>query len=254
MNLKNEKMKKQKTTMIFNLLVAGLMFTFITSCSKTIDAPIATTVKDIDGNVYDTVKIGNQIWMVENLKTTRYRNGDSIPNVMDATIWANLTSGGFCNYNNITNNASKYGRLYNWYAVSDSRNLAPVGWHVASDADWTTLQNYLIANGYNYDGSTVGNYIAKSLSATTDWFTYSTIGTIGNDLSKNNKTGFTALPGGYRINDGTFANLGYHAFWWTTTESSSTNAVYRYLHFSSSTLSVYPAAKNWGRSVRCVKD
>ncbi len=238
---------------MLSLLVAGLMISVITSCSKT-DAVQTTTIKDIDGNVYETVKIGTQTWIVENLKTTRYRNGDSIHNISDATSWANLTTGGYCNYNNETYYGSKYGCLYNWYAVSDSRNLAPVGWHVSTDADWAILQDYLIANGYNYDGSTTGNYIAKSLSATTDWSTNTSIGSIGNDLSKNNKSGFTALPGGYRINNGSFANIGYHAFWWTTTESTPANAVYCYLHFSESTFTIYPAAKNWGRSVRCVKD
>jgi uncharacterized protein (TIGR02145 family) len=250
-----KKMKKQKTVMISSLLVVGLMLSIITGCSKTDDTQIATIVKDIDGNVYDTVKIGTQIWMVQNLKTTRYRNGDSIPNVTDAAIWANLTSGGYSNYSNELYYGTKYGRLYNWYAVSDSRNLAPAGWHVATSADWTALQDYLIANGYNYDGSKVGNKIAKSLSANTDWYTGgTTVGSIGNDLSKNNKTGFTALPSGYRIDNGSFANVTFHAFWWTTTESSSTNAVYCYLHFSDPTLTIYPSSKKWGRSVRCVKD
>ena len=132
-------MKKQKTVMISSLLAVGLMLSIITGCSKTDDTQIATIVKDIDGNVYDTVKIGTQIWMVQNLKTTRYRNGDSIPNVTDAAIWANLTSGGYSNYSNELYYGTKYGRLYNWYAVSDSRNLAPAGWHVATSADWTAL-------------------------------------------------------------------------------------------------------------------
>lgn len=240
--------------------MTGLTLFLITACSKkdevstvptTLKVP---TVKDIDGNAYDTVKIGDQLWMVENLRTTRYRNGDTIPNVSDAAGWGSLTTGAYCNYNNAANNPSKYGRLYNWYAVSDSRNIAPVGWHVSTDADWATLQNYLIANGFNYDGSTTGNYIAKSLAATTNWYTYPTLGTIGYDLSKNNKSGFTALPGGYRISTGSFANMGYHAFWWTSTGSNSTNAFYRYLHFKSSSLTDYPSEKNWGRSVRCVKD
>lgn len=223
----------------------GLQFVFTTQ----------TVVTDIEGNIYHTLKIGNQTWMVENLKTTKYRNGDLIPNVTDATIWTNSTTGNYCNYNNLVDNATKYGRLYNWYAVSDSRNLAPSGWHVSTVAEWTTLENYLIANGYNYDGSTTGNNIAKSLAATTDWSTYPTIGTIGNDLSKNNKSGFTSLPGGYRINNGSFANMGYHAYWWTSTESSSSNAIFVYLHYMKSILYVdYPNAKNWGSYVRCVKD
>ena len=248
-------MNKQKTTMIFSLLVVGLMLSLFTSCSKKDDPKIASTLKDIDGNVYDTLKIGTQVWMVQNLKTTRYRNGDSIPNVTDGSAWANLTSGGYSNYNNELYYGTKYGRLYNWYAVSDSRNLAPVGWHVATSADWTALQDYLIANGYNYDGTTTANKIAKSLSANTDWSPVSSVtGSIGYDLTKNNKSGFTALPGGYRIDNGSFANATYHAFWWTTTESSSTNAVYCYLHFSDPSLTIYPSSKKWGRSVRCVKD
>ena len=109
-------MKKQKRTMIFSLLVVGLMLSLIPSCSKKddlkIDNPkIATTVKDIDGNVYDTVKIGAQIWMVQNLKTTRFRNGDSIPNVKDAAIWANLSSGGYSNYSNEVYYGTKYGQI-----------------------------------------------------------------------------------------------------------------------------------------------
>jgi uncharacterized protein (TIGR02145 family) len=245
-------MKKQKTILAFSLLAVGLI---ILSCSNTEVIPKSTTVKDIDGNIYDTLKIGTQVWMVQNLKTTRYRNGDSIPNVKDAVAWSNITSGGYCNYSNEIYYGTKYGRLYNWYAVSDTRNLAPIGWHVATDVDWTSLQDYLIANGYNYDGSNAGNKIAKSLSANTDWYTGGTsVGSIGYDLSKNNKSGFSALPGGYRINDGSFANKTYHAFWWTTTESSSTNAVYIYLHFSDPSLTIYPSSKKWGRSVRCVKD
>ena len=92
------------------------------------------TVKDIDGNVYHTVTIGTQIWMVENLKTTKYRNGDGIPNVTDNTQWGNLTTWAYCNYNNDAANGTKYGKLYNWYAVNDSRNIAPTGWHVPTDA------------------------------------------------------------------------------------------------------------------------
>ena len=252
-------MSKQKNTLIFKLLIIGLA---LISCSKKDDPQTASTlyvitgtVKDIDGNVYDTVKIGTQTWMVQNLKTTHYRNGDSIPNVKDAATWANISTDGYCNYNNDLNNGTKYGHLYNWFAASDSRNLAPAGWHVATSADWTILQDYLIANGYNYDGTTSGNKIAKSLSAKTDWYTGgTTIGAIGYGLINNNRTGFTALPGGYRIDTGSFANTTYHAFWWTTTESSSTNAIYTYLHFSEPTLTIYPSSKKWGRSIRCVKD
>ena len=114
-----------------------------------------STVKDADGNVYTTVKIGNQVWTVENLRTTKYNDGSAIPLVTDSAAWVNLTTPGYCYYNNTTNADSikKYGALYNWYAV-DTKKLAPAGWHVPTDAEWDTLQNYLIANGYNWDGTT----------------------------------------------------------------------------------------------------
>jgi len=106
--------------------------------------------------------------------------------------------------NNNTTNADsikKYGALYDWYAASPTnvKKIAPAGWHVPSDAEWDTLQNYLTAKGYNRDGTTTGNKIEKALAAKTDWVTYSTNGTIGSDLSKNNSSGFSALPGGYRF-------------------------------------------------------
>jgi hypothetical protein len=100
-------------------------------------------VVDIDGNAYHTVTIGNQVWMVENLKVTHYRNGDAIPNVTDGTAWLDLTTGAYCEYDNDVNNVATYGRLYNWYSVNDSRNIAPAGCHVPSDDDWQTLVDYL---------------------------------------------------------------------------------------------------------------
>jgi uncharacterized protein (TIGR02145 family) len=143
-----------------------------------------TAVTDKDGNVYHTVTIGTQTWMVENLKTTKYNDGTAIPFITDNSAWANLTTPGYCWYNNdSTTYKNMYGALYNWYAVSTG-NLAPKGWHVATDAEWTTLQNYLITNGYNYDGSTSGNFIAKSLADTLIWDADTGSGTIGNDLSK----------------------------------------------------------------------
>jgi len=213
------------------------------------------TVTDIDGNVYHTVKVGSQTWMVENLNTTRYRNGESI----GTTTSANKDISGESapkyqwTYNGDENNASKYGRLYTWYAVNDSRNLAPTGWHVASDAEWTTLENYLIANGYNYDGTTTGNKIAKSLAATTDWNSYTGIGTIGNDLTKNNSSGFAALPGG-RYYSGTFYGIGDYGSWWSSTEGSTTSAWFRNLYYDHINLSRLNLSKSYGFSVRCVSD
>lgn len=111
--------------------------------SNTSSFTIIETVTDIDGNTYKTIQIGNQRWMAENLKVTRYRNGTAIPTVTSNTDWFNLTTGAYCNYDNSTSDAAIYGRLYNWYAVNDSRNIAPTGWHVPSDEEWKTLEKYL---------------------------------------------------------------------------------------------------------------
>src|SRR4030043_168747 len=130
---------------------------------------ISGTVTDADGNVYQTVKIGNQVWTVENLRTTKYDDGSAIPLVTDSAAWAALTTPGFCYYNNTTNadNIKKFGALYNWHAVN-TKKLAPKGWHVPTEAEWITLENYLIANGYNWDGTKTENKIAKSMAAKTD--------------------------------------------------------------------------------------
>ena len=160
------------------------------------------TVTDIDGNLYYAVIIGSQCWMAENLKTTKYRNGDAIPNVTDNTTWSALITGALCNYNNDANNMTTYGRLYNWYAVSDSRNIAPVGWHVPTDVELTTLTDYL--GGL----SIAGNKLKEP--GTTHWASPNT-GAV-------NETGFTALPGGYRVSSGSFSNLGNNGYWWSSTE------------------------------------
>jgi len=228
--------------------------------NKKYTLPIQETITDLDGNVYHTVKIGTQTWMVENLKTTKYRNGDLIPNVTSNTAWPTLTSGAWCNYNNLETYSTKYGRLYNWFAVADSRKIAPIGWHVPSDAEWTKLENYLITNGYNYDGSTYGdresnNLIAKSLAATTDWTTSYNSGAIGNDLSKNNKTGFTALGGGYRdYLTGTFDYINNYTYWWSSTESLTSYAWIRNLLYCYNYVYRFGAFKQNGLSVRLIKD
>src|SRR5665647_3709784 len=132
-------------TMIYTVLLAGLLFPLLNNCKKeatTDPDQTSGTVTDIDGNVYHTVTIGTQVWMVENLKTTKYRNGDPIPNVTDNIAWGALTTGAYCNYNNDTNNSITYGRLYNWYAANN-RNIAPSGWHVPTVAEWTILITYV---------------------------------------------------------------------------------------------------------------
>ena len=148
------------------------------------DGPVTGTVTDIDGNTYKTVKIGDQWWIAENLRTTKYNDGTSIPHVTDSSEWNTLTTPGYCYYNN-TNNADsirKFGALYNWYTIN-TKKLAPAGWHVPSDSEWKVLEEYLIANGYNWDGTTDSNKIAKSLAAKTDWKSSNEEGHVGNNPS-----------------------------------------------------------------------
>jgi len=162
------------------------------------------TMTDQDGNTYKTIKIGTQTWMAENLRTTKYRNGDLIPEVTDDATWEDLTTGALCTYENTTDKVhiATYGRFYNWYAAIDSRNIAPIGWHVPTKEEWTTLINYL--GGASAAGGKmkeVGTTHWKSLSATA-----------------TNESGFTALPSGSRW-DPEFAYLG--EFWWVLSSSST---------------------------------
>jgi len=230
-------------------IVCGLTLA-LSSCKKD-NNTTSSVVKDVDGNVYKTVTIGTQTWMVENLKTTKYNDSTPIPIVTDGLDWK-LSSAAYFNYNNIASNAITYGRLYNWYAVNTGK-LAPKGWHVPSIAEWDTLQTYLIANGYNYDGSTTGNYIAKSMASKTGWDSSTSAGCIGNNPNTNNKSGFTALPGGYRYYDGSFYHVGFESYWWSTTESYS-NAYFMCLSNHTSSLYYHTDFKRSGFSVRCIKD
>ncbi|MGE5670835.1 MAG: FISUMP domain-containing protein [Fibrobacterota bacterium] len=220
----------------------------------------AGTVMDWDGNVYQTVRIGNQEWTVENLRTTKYNDGLPIQKVTNNSEWYNIwwrsyTTPAYCYYNNTTNADSikKFGALYNGFVV-DTKKLAPEGWHVPSDAEWDTLQNYLIAKGYNWDGTTAGNKGAKSLAAKTDWNTDSTTGTIGCGLSKNNNSGFSALPSGYRHYANKFEGQGCIISFWSATNKSSMSAWCRTLY--SDHVDLYRSESSFwsGFSVRLVRD
>ena len=195
-------------------------------------------ITDIDGNGYDTVHIGTQIWLKQNLKVTHYRNGDPIPNITDDIQWQNLTTGAYCDYNNDANNSTTYGRLYNWHAVGESRNIAPTGWHVATDAEWTTLTDYL-------GGADVAGGKLKE-AGFTHWQSPNTGAT--------NETGFTALPCGYRNLDGAFLDIGNYGYWWDATEYDSNYAWYRSMIYSLNYVYGYYVNKEFGFSVRCVRD
>jgi uncharacterized protein (TIGR02145 family) len=207
------------------------------------------TVTDIDGNVYQTVTIGTQVWMAENLKVTHYRNGDTIPNVTDGFTWWNLTTGAYCDYNNDVNNVATYGRLYNWYAAVDSRNIAPIGWHVASDAEWKQLEMYLgmsqaEADANDWRGTTEGGKMKET--GITHWASPNTGAT--------NESGLLGLPGGERRYSGEYYYIGYDANFWSSTEYYSPYGWYRFLGSDSSEVGRSGGLKAYGYSVRCVRD
>jgi uncharacterized protein (TIGR02145 family) len=211
------------------------------------------SVTDIDGNVYKTITIGTQTWMAENLRTSKYRNGESISNLAVYADWAAATFGAWCDYDNdATTYDSRYGKLYNWYAVNDSRNIAPTGWHVATDAEWTTLTNYVSANF----GTSL--CVAKALAATTDWTTststYNIAGPIDSNLAINNYSGFCAFPGGSRNIYAAFLAVGVSGYWWSSSSYNTTNAWYRGLDHERSYVISNSYTKANGFSVRCVRD
>src|ERR1035437_763543 len=217
----------------------------------------SNTVTDIEGNVYKTVKIGSQLWMAENLRTTHYNDGRLIPNITKDADWDILTTAAYCNYKNTTNIDSiiTFGRLYNWYTVSTD-NVCPLGWHVPTAYEFDTLQNYLIKNGYNYDGTIIGNKIAKSLASKTQWDSLSYIpnGYIGKNPTANNKSGFNALPSGSRWG-GIFVSINEVTIFWGLTDSNSNLATQRELdcEFSGDFKTIINT-KTYGESIRCLNN
>jgi uncharacterized protein (TIGR02145 family) len=202
----------------------------------------SNTVTDVDGNVYNTVTIGIQVWMAENLKTSKYNDGTSIPNITDNTAWSALNIGAYSDYSNNLSNSTTYGRLYNWYAVdatsNSGKNLCPTGWHVPTDAEWTTLITYL-------GGESVAGGKLKE-NGTTHWTTPNTGAT--------NETGFTALPGGHRKNDGVYSGIGSMGHWWSSTEYATTSAwLMKMVTSSTNAIRPYSRSKQAGFSVRCVE-
>ena len=240
-----------KNTLRISVVI--LIIILIQSCKKEVD----NLIKDSDGNVYTSVTIGTQVWMVENLKTTKYSNGDLIGTTAPATL--DITSENIPRYQwaygGNENNVNTYGRLYTWYAVIDSRNVCPTGWHVPTDAEWTILTDYLTNNGYGYQGS--GSDIGKSMAATSGWRVDPTAGNVGNDQASNNSSGFTALPGGSRWSNGTFHYIGDDGYWFTSTELPVGYAWGRFMNFYSNSVNRRSGAIGGGGSgdtVRCLRD
>jgi uncharacterized protein (TIGR02145 family) len=199
---------------------------------------------DIDGNTYTSIIINGQEWMQQNLAVTKYRNGDPIPTGLSNSTWQNTTNGAYAIYNNDAANNTLYGKLYNWYAVNDTRGLCPSGWHVPSDGEWSTLINYLdpSANG----GDTWPNVAGGKLKSTTGWNSP--------NEGATNESGFTGLPGGYRLANGTYNSIGNYGGWWSSTEYDSYIAWNRELYYNFSYVGRYDYSKRYGFSVRCVRD
>ncbi len=229
-----KKMQLQKLTL------AAIALFLMVSCSKD-DAPAPVVTPLIP------VTIGTQVWATKNLDVATYSDGTVIPQVTDATAWAGLTTGAWCYYENTTANGTTYGKLYNWYAVAGihdndantpNKVLAPTGWHVPSDAEWTTLIDFL-------GGKMVAGGKMKATGATL-WSTPNTDAT--------NSSGFTGLPGGYRYTTGAFYSIGDMGLWWSSSEAITTGAWSRSLHYNYRTADRNNNYESFGYSVRCLRD
>jgi uncharacterized protein (TIGR02145 family) len=195
-------------------------------------------MSDIEGNEYKTVTIGDQTWMAKNLRTTKYRDGTPIRLVTDSTAWAGLSSPGFCWYNNDESTfKTEYGALYNWYAIRNGK-LCPQGWHVPTDEEWSILATYTggekIAGG-NLKESGTSHWVRPNSGA--------------KDISR-----FTALPGGLRYSNGIFHDLGFGAYWWSSTEYNDARGIFTFLYYQDSCMYRFDNEKKLGFSVRCLKD
>jgi len=218
----------------------GVIYPFRTLSS---DPNLSGTVTDIDGNIYNYITIGTQKWMVQNLKTTKYRNGESIKKLSDGPEWPKLTTGAYCDYNNNPDTAAIYGKLYNWYAVNDSRSIAPPGWHVATVADWNILIDF-------FGGPDIAGAKLKE-SGDVHWTR------APNSTFETNESGFTALPGGYlgvTLVSGNFLGMHDNASWWSSSEYNEGNAWGISTVYYLSGINNNHSGKKNAYSVRCVKD
>ncbi len=227
-------------------LILILVLFIVNSCSKEEGDNTSKTITDKDGNVYETVTIGTQVWMKENLKTTKYRNGDPIGTTTPATKniateWSQSPKYQWA-YGGSEGNADIYGRLYTWFVVNDSRNVCPIGWHVPTDAEWTTLTAFL-------GGEDVAGGKLKE-TGFTHWQSPNTGAT--------NNSGFNAVPGGIRNQDGRFAGIGEYGLWWSSTQEVNDqddyHAFYRVIHRDQAVVERTWDIKTYAFSVRCLKD
>lgn len=214
------------------LLLCFISFLAVTGCKKSND-----DITDGDGNVYTSVVIGTQEWLLENLKTTTLNDGTPILHVPSISDWAATTGSAYCWYENEISNKEDYGALYNWKAVSTGK-LCPKGWHVPTNAEWTVLTDYL--------GGTAGAAYKVKETGTGHWLTTT--------AQVTNSSGFTALPGGYRDYSGNYDRQGSIGYWWTATEENSGNAWFRSVFENYDEVYGGWTDKSFGYSVRCIKN
>jgi uncharacterized protein (TIGR02145 family) len=204
---------------------------------EVINVPLQPGIRDIDGTFYNVVQIGDQTWMSENLRTSRYSNGDPIPNIVSSSEWAACTSGAWCTYENDAANEAIYGKLYNWYAVADSRNVCPTGWRVPSDLDWSILIDFL--GGEVVAGGKMKSLIHWSLP----------------NSEATNESAFEGFPSGYRYSfNGFYNSIGYSGYWWSSTEATYLYTWYLNINYDNGNADRNFTSKNNGFSVRCLKD
>lgn len=201
------------------------------------------SMTDQQGNVYKTIVIGEQEWMAENLNTSVYRNGEAIPEIEGSVEWSSMQSGAYCYFDNISSNACPYGKLYNWYACVNARQLCPDGWHIPSDSEWSILANYL-------GGSALAGSAMKSSGS-------DEIGNglwLNSNLDATNSSGFSGIPGGFRSLNGSFNSFGLAGLWWSRNTSESDGAYSRGLYSTDSEVDRADDDMPNGYSVRCLKD
>ena len=206
-------------------------------------------VMDVDGHVYSTTVIGTQRWMAANLRTSHYANGDPIPYAPDGTEWGGLTTAAWVNYDVDASYDQIYGKLYNWYTVSDPRNVCPSSWHVPSDEDWFELEQTLGVPVADLDNTGPRGEAANSGGRLKSEVLWESPNTGANDSSA-----FSAFPGGVRANNGTFINLGLKGSWWSTSEFNSSMGWQRKLTNDNAGIDRLGALKSAGASIRCVED
>ena len=229
-------MKKNNLILGTFLAITAILFS---SCGASSSSDSTSTEK-VDGSAESTesggvVTIGTQVWTSKNLDVATYRNGDVIPQVQDQAAWADLTTGAWCYYDNDASNGTKYGKLYNWYAVNDPRGLAPNGYHMPTEAEWTLLTDYL--GGESEAGT--------KMKSTSGW---------KNNGNGTNISGFSGLPGGYRSDDGTFSFIVNYGYWWCYAESIASYAWYRDLSYLDGNVHRCGDDEKSGFSVRCLRD